>query len=202
MRVRYIAIEREYGSGGTKIAAEVAKKCGIPSYGREIMETVAKEQNVSVETLEGYEESVSGSFLYSMFVMSQSQTGNPDLLSPEAKLYVAETRVIKNLASHGPGIFVGHCASESLKDLDGVLRVFIRANDEDKEKRAGSGITESRPIRWWRCAGKAIADGQIIIPSVPEKSGTTSVITISFWTAPDLALKAVLRHWRPCIQVK
>ena len=136
MRVRYIAIEREYGSGGTKIAAEVAKKCGIPSYGREIMETVAKEQNVSVETLEGYEESVSGSFLYSMFVMSQSQTGNPDLLSPEAKLYVAETRVIKNLASHGPGIFVGHCASESLKDLDGVLRVFIRANDEDKEKRA------------------------------------------------------------------
>ncbi len=136
MNVRYITIEREFGSGGTQIASETAKKCGIASYGREIMETVAKEQNVSVEALEEYEESVSGSFLYSMFVMAQSQTGDPDLLSPEAKLYVAETRVIKRLAQQGPGIFVGHCASEALKDLDGVLRVFIRASEEYKEKRA------------------------------------------------------------------
>lgn len=136
MRVRYITIEREFGSGGSKIAAETAKQCGIACYGREIMETVAKEQNVSVKALEEYEESVSGSFLYSMFVMSQSQTGNPDLLSPEAKLYVAEARVIKNLAQQGPGIFVGHCASEALKDMDGVLRVFIHASDESKLARA------------------------------------------------------------------
>lgn len=146
MNVRYITIEREFGSGGTRIAAEVAKKCGIVSYGREIMETVAKEQNVSVKTLEEYEESVSGSFMYSMFVMAQSQTGNPDLLSPEAKLYVAETRVIKNLAQQGPGIFVGHCASEALKDMDGVLRVFIRASEEEKTKRAirDYGIPENQ----------------------------------------------------------
>ncbi len=136
MKVRYITIEREFGSGGSKIAAEVSKKCGIPSYGREIMEMVAKEQDVSVKDLEEYEESVSGSFLYSMFVMTQSQTGDPDLLSPEAKLYVAETRVIRNLAQQGPGIFVGHCAAEALKNMDGVLRVFICANEEDKERRA------------------------------------------------------------------
>lgn len=135
MNVRYITIEREFGSGGTKIAAEVAKACGIPCYGREVLETVAKEQNVSVQTLEDYEESVSGSFLYSMFVMAQSQTGDPDLLSPEAKLYVAETRVIRNLADQQPCIFLGHCASEALKEKDGVLRVFIRASEEDKEKR-------------------------------------------------------------------
>lgn len=136
MQVRYITIEREFGSGGTEIASEVAKKCGIACYGKEILETVAKEHNVSVKTLEEYEESVSGSFLYSMFVMTQSQTGDPDLLSPEAKLYVAESRVIKRMALQGPGIFVGHCASEALKDMDGVLRIFIRATEEDKAKRA------------------------------------------------------------------
>ncbi len=146
MNVRYITIEREFGSGGTKIAAEAAKNCGIACYGREILETVAKEQNVSVKTLEEYEESVSGSFLYSMFVMTQSQTGDPDLLSPEAKLYVAESRVIKRLAQQGPGIFVGHCASEALKDMDGVLRVFIRATEEEKAKRAikDYGIPENQ----------------------------------------------------------
>ena len=135
MKVRYITIEREFGSGGTRIAAGVSKTCGIPCYGREILETVAKEQNVSVQTLEDYEESVSGSFLYSMFVMTQSQTGDPDLLSPEAKLYVAETRVIRRLADQQPCIFLGHCASEALKEQDGVLRVFVRACEEEKEKR-------------------------------------------------------------------
>ncbi len=136
MNIRYIAMEREFGSGGTKIAERVAKTCGIPCYGHQILETVAREQNVSIQTLEDYEERVSGSFLYSMFVMSQSQTGDPDLLSPEAKLYVAETRVIRRLADQGPCILLGHCASEALKEQDGVLRVFIRASDADKEARA------------------------------------------------------------------
>lgn len=136
MNVRYITIEREFGSGGSLIAARLSQLCGLPHYGREIMETVSTEQNVPVKALEEYEESVSGSFLYSMFVMSQSQTGDPDLLSPEAKLYVAETRVIKNLAKQGPCIFVGHCASEGLKNIDGVLRVFIRASEADKQRRA------------------------------------------------------------------
>ena len=135
MSVRYITIEREYGSAGTKIAQEVSKRCGVPNYGREIMETVAKEQNVSVKALEEYEESVSSSFLYSLFVMTQSQTANPDLLSQEGKLYVAETRVIQNMAMNGPAIFVGHCACHALKEREGVVRVFIHGNDEDKRRR-------------------------------------------------------------------
>ena len=135
MPIKYITIEREYGSGGTQIAEEVAKKCGINYYGREIMEGVAKEQNVSIDDLEYYEGHVSSSLLYSMFVVNQSQTGDPDLLSNEAKLFVAETRMIKKLALKGPALFVGHCACEALKDQKGVLRVFIRSNDKAKEKR-------------------------------------------------------------------
>ncbi len=36
---------------------------------------------------------------------------------------------------YGSAIFVGHCASEALKGKDGILRVFIRANDAFKTKR-------------------------------------------------------------------
>ena len=135
MKIRYITIEREYGSGGTKIAEEAAKRCGIPCYGREILEAVAKEHHISPEELENYEEKVSGSFLYSMFVVSQSQTGDPDLLSWEAKLLVAEARKIRLLAQNGPAVFVGHSAGEALKDCDGVLRVFIHADDASKHSR-------------------------------------------------------------------
>ena len=135
MKIQYITIEREYGSGGTQIAREAARRCGIVCYGTEILEEVAKKHHTDIETLQEYEESASSSFLYSMFVMTQSQTGDPDLLSHEGKLYVAETRIIRELADRGPAIFVGHCASHALQNREGVLRVFIRAEDSDKEKR-------------------------------------------------------------------
>lgn len=136
MKVKYLAIEREYGSGGTIIAKKTAERCGIACYGREILEQTAKEHQTSVDALEDYEESVSSSLLYSMFVMSQSQTGNPDLLSREAKLFVAESQVIRDLAKAGPAVFVGHCACKALEEEQGVLRVFIHGSDADKCRRA------------------------------------------------------------------
>ena len=135
MKVKYIAIEREYGSGGTEIAGKTAHNLGIACYGTEIMETVASRQNVSLEALREYEENVSNSFLYSLFVMSQGQTGDPDLLSGEAKLYVAETRVIRELADCGPAVFVGHSAGQALEQREGVLRVFIHGSEEAKLRR-------------------------------------------------------------------
>lgn len=135
MNIRYIIIEREYGSGGSKIAHEAAKLCGIPCYGQELLEAVSRRTNLPVSALQEYEESVSGSFLYSMYVMTQSQVGNPDLLSREAKLYVEEAREIQNLADAGPCVFVGHCAGHALQEREGVLRVFIHADEDTKRRR-------------------------------------------------------------------
>ena len=137
MKVKYITIEREYGSGGSKIAEEVASRCGIACYGREIMEMAARNQHVSVEDVEKYEETASSSLLYSFFVMGQVQTGQTsDMMPMESRLYVEEHEVIKTLAHKGPAVFVGHCASEALEDEQGVLRVFIRAAEWFKRARA------------------------------------------------------------------
>ena len=57
----------------------------------------------------------------------------------ESRLYAEEHNAICELAKKGRGVFVGHCASEALKDEAGVLRVFIRADDDFKKQRA---ITE------------------------------------------------------------
>ena len=136
MKIRYICMEREYGSGGTEIGNRLARQLGIRCYGREIMEMVAAEKHTTVEELEAYEERVCGSFLYSMFVMSQSQNADPDLVSREAKLYVEEARTIRNLAKSGPAVFVGHCACKALEQEEGVLRVFVHGRDADRQKRA------------------------------------------------------------------
>ena len=137
MKVKYITIEREYGSGGSKIAEELANKCGIACYGREILEIAAKNQNVSVEDVEKYEETASSSLLYSFIVMGQAQSGEiSDMMPMESRLYVEEHEVIKMLARKGPAVFVGHCASEALRNERGVLRVFIRADEYFKRARA------------------------------------------------------------------
>ena len=72
MKGRFIAIEREYGSGGTAIARAFAERAGICCYGREILEEVSKEQNISVEQIERYEETVTNSFLYSVYMLAQT----------------------------------------------------------------------------------------------------------------------------------
>ncbi len=135
MKCNYITIEREYGSGGTKIARRLAEACNIACYGPEILEAVSKKNDVPVEHIQHYEESVSGSFLYTLFVMSQVQSGDSDMLTKEGHIFLDEQKEIQRLASSGPAIFLGHCASEALKKRSGVVKVFIRADSDEKKKR-------------------------------------------------------------------
>lgn len=135
MKCNYLTIEREYGSGGTKIARRLAEECKISCYGQEILESVSKKMDIPVEHIQHYEESISGSFLYTFFVMSQVQSGNSDMLPAEGHIFLAEQREIQQLAAQGPAIFLGHCAAEALKKHHGVIKVFIRANKEEKKKR-------------------------------------------------------------------
>lgn len=139
MKCRYITIEREYGSGGTEIARRIAGQAGITCYGREILEEVSKEKNIPVEKIERYEETVTNSFLYSVYMLSQAVSGNSDMLTQEGHIYVEEQAVIRRLAADGPAVFLGHCACEALKDHEGVINVFIRCTDEEKRMRRVTG---------------------------------------------------------------
>ena len=51
MKYQYITIEREFGSGGTRIGELLAKECKMPCYGREILECVARKYDISVDRL-------------------------------------------------------------------------------------------------------------------------------------------------------
>ena len=134
MKFRYITIEREYGSGGTKIARRLSEVSGVPCYGREILEAVAKKQGIPVEMINQYEEKATGSLIYSMFVMSRVQTGDPNMLTKEGKVFLDEQLEIRRLAMEGPAIFLGHCASDALRDQKGVIKVFIHSENEEEVK--------------------------------------------------------------------
>lgn len=135
MKINAITIEREYGSGGTEAARRLSEETGIPCYGSEILEEVSKEYGISVDTIEKYEEKATGSFLYSLYAMAKAASGDSDMLTQEGHVYLAEQKVIRRLAMNGPAIFLGHCASEALKEKKKVIRVFIRCSDEEQKKK-------------------------------------------------------------------
>lgn len=132
MKFNYIAIEREYASGGSEIGKKVSELLDIPCYGREILEITAKRHNVSVEYIEELEENTSGSFLYSLYRMSD-MTGSP---TASETVNVEEINVIRELAGNGPAVFVGRSAAVALYQKYPVLKVLVHASEEFREKRA------------------------------------------------------------------
>ncbi len=88
MKVRYIAIEREYGSGGSTIAKRLAEECSINCYGREILEKAGENLHIPVSQLEKYEENTTNSVLYSVAIIGKVQFADPDMLMREGHSFV------------------------------------------------------------------------------------------------------------------
>lgn len=143
--MKYITIEREYGSGGTLIGKGLAERCQVPCYGQEILERASERLQISVDEIRKYEEKATNSVLYSLYMLCQTQSMSGEMLSSDGKVFVEEQNAIKEFASQGSAIFMGHCASEALKDYDNVVRVFIHADSQTKKERiiADYGISEA-----------------------------------------------------------
>lgn len=143
--MKYITIEREYGSGGTLIGKNLAEKCQIPCYGQEILERASERLQISVDEIRKYEEKVTNSMLYSLYMLCQTSSLSGEMLSSEGKVFVEEQNAIKEFANQGSAIFMGHCASEALKEYDNVIRVYVHADDKTKKERimADYGIAEA-----------------------------------------------------------
>lgn len=135
MKYQYVAIEREYGSGGTGIGKQLAQSCGMAYYGAEILEEVARKLNTTTDRIEQYEESSTGSLLYSLIMMGRMESGNGNFLAGEDYIYLQEETVIRDLAMGGPAVFMGHCAAKALDNHPRVLKVFIYGDPADKKRR-------------------------------------------------------------------
>lgn len=109
-------------------------KCHVTA--EKFLSGVARKYDISVEQIEQYEEGVTNSFLYTVFVMSKAQSGDMNMLSDEGKVYLAEQAAIQSLAQNGSAVFMGHCASEALKDRKGVVKVFIHADDASSRRES------------------------------------------------------------------
>lgn len=129
-----MAIEREYGSGGTGIGKLLSEKTGIPYYGSKILEDVSKQLQVPVSKIHKFEESTTGSLIYLLYTMSRMNDGTDDMLSNEDKIFIEQQKLIREYAAQGPAVFVGRCAARAL-DPGQTLNVFVHADKKSRQRR-------------------------------------------------------------------
>lgn len=128
---RIITISRQFGSGGRTIGKEVAGKLGIPCYDRELIEKIAEETGYANEYIQQeseYAPNMSG-FAYSFLGRGADGLSNAD------RIWLAQRKVILELAEKEPCVIVGRCADYLLKDRDDCLNVFIYASTEFRADR-------------------------------------------------------------------
>lgn len=51
-----ITISRQYGSGGRELGERLSERLGIPLYDKELINLIAKKENIEVSLLESYDE--------------------------------------------------------------------------------------------------------------------------------------------------
>lgn len=135
MKKTIITIEREYGSGGRGIGKKVAEKLGIKYYDGELLSLVAKESGYTEEFIKQNDQKRTQSLLYHLYIGSQ-------ILPASDMIFIAQSRVIKDLYNKESCVIVGRCADYVLRDCDNVIKVFIHAPLESRMERVKNGYGE------------------------------------------------------------
>ncbi|MBQ0065169.1 MAG: cytidylate kinase-like family protein [Firmicutes bacterium] len=128
MNYSVITITREFGSGGRTIAKKLADDLGFKYYDYELIQQVAKESGFAESFVEefGEESQNTGFFAYLTNTWGTSVSD---------QLYLAERKVILELAEQGNCVIVGRCADYILEERTDTLNVFIYADMEFKKDR-------------------------------------------------------------------
>ncbi len=120
MKKTVITISREYGSGGRIIGKKVAEALGINFYDGELLSLVAKESGYTVDFVRQNDQKKTQSLLYHLYMGSQ-------ILPASDMIFIAQSKVIKDLQEKESCVIVGRCADYVLRGRDSVINIFIHA---------------------------------------------------------------------------
>lgn len=155
MLIRAITIEREFGCGGSVIAAKLAALLGWKLWDHELTQEIARMTECTLQAVEEREWKndpavyrVFKSFLKGAFEGSLPPTDRLALLDARRIATVSE-QVVNHAVSGGPCVIVGRGSQYFLRDRKDVFRAFLYASRTFKIHRL---ITAGTP------QDKAIAD--------------------------------------------
>ena len=155
MMIRAVAIEREFGCGGSEIAAKLAQLLGWKLWDHELTHEIARLTNSTPQAVEKREWKddpavyrVFKSFLRGAYEGGLPPTDRLELLDARRIAIVSE-QAVKHALSGGPCVIVGRGSQYFLRDRKDVFRAFLYASRTSKIHRL---ITAGTP------QGKAITE--------------------------------------------
>ena len=129
-----VTIAREFGSGGHLLGEKLSEMLGIALYDRSFIRLAAQKSGMDEAYILRNEQSIPSFWLKCIFAESNGARMGRSL-SPDDVLFVAESRVIQEVAGKGPCIIVGRCADFVLRDDPLVVRVFCCTDPESARRR-------------------------------------------------------------------
>ena len=128
-----VTIGREYGSGGHYVGMLLAKKLGVNFYDKNIISLVSKESGLSKNYIASNEESLNN---------AKYESNNDNLI------FIAESKVIKEIAKSESCVIVGRCADYILDGNKDVLKVFLYSDEASKINRCVKyyGISKNKAL--------------------------------------------------------
>ncbi len=133
-----ITIGRQFGSGGRELGKILSRKLGIPFYDKELLHQAAEEAGINPEFFVGSDERMPR-FFHNSFSMGFAMSSMPwqpgSCTISDNPLYQAQSHFIHALAEKGSCIIVGRTADYVLRDMPGVVKVFVCASLSDRADR-------------------------------------------------------------------
>jgi hypothetical protein len=147
MMIRALAIEREFGCGGSEIAAKLAELLGWKLWDHELTQEIARLTKSTPQAVEQREWKndpvvyrVFKSFLRGAFEGGLPPTDRLELLDARRIAIVSETAV-NHALSDGPCVIVGRGSQYFLRNRKDVFRAFLYASRTFKIHRLITGGT-------------------------------------------------------------
>lgn len=152
--MRIITVEREYGSGGARIAEKIARRLGWRLWDTELTQEIARRAHVKPEAAARHDERIDP-LLYRLFKVFAR--GSHERALPIAEGLSFDTdqmvdllrRVVEEVAATGNSVIVGRGSPYILRNHPGVFHVFVFAPLEEKIRRVralGKSEAEAREL--------------------------------------------------------
>lgn len=132
-----VAIGRQYGSSGRKIAEGVAKALDCKVYDRQIICLMAEKFGMEKADLESVRQYLD-SYNYEDSELTFSPYGHSSAGAAAdytgVQMFEVQSRIIRELSERRPGVFLGRCANYVLRGEPHTYSFFVYADDAYREK--------------------------------------------------------------------
>lgn len=142
-----ITIGRELGSGGREIGQKLAKKLGWEFIDKQFIKVAVEKSGLNSNFIEKKDQQMTKGEMLLRYI-SMDNIFNEENLSEDDRLFITQSKIIKEAGEKGNCVIVGRCADVVLQDYPNCFNIFVSADIDFAKKRVAEEfhMTEDEAI--------------------------------------------------------